>query len=83
MSGIRGGVPDEVKVANKFGERTQYDASGKAVEQELHDCGIVYDAADPYLLCVMTKAPTSDGAAQFIRAISKTAYDFVTSQRGL
>lgn len=75
--GIRGGVPAGMDVANKYGERTQYDSAGKIANQELHDCGIVYYPEHPYLLCVMTKAPTFAGASSFIRSISHTAYEFV------
>ncbi len=79
--GIRAGVATSTPIANKFGERTQYDSKGNIAEQELHDCGIVYTKDNPYLLCVMTKAKTFAGAAQFIRAVSKTAYDFVSAQK--
>lgn len=55
--GLVAGVPSNVRVANKFGLSTNYDATGKVVTQrELHDCGIVYRAKQPYVACVMTKS---------------------------
>jgi beta-lactamase class A len=51
--GLRAGVPADVVVAHKFGERGIYE-DGRVVGVELHDCGIVYAPAGPYLICVMT-----------------------------
>jgi hypothetical protein len=49
--GLIAGVPQGIRVANKFGERIDGDLA------LLHDCGIVYHPAPPYLLCVMTEGP--------------------------
>lgn len=49
--GIVAGVPPSIGVAHKFGER-YYPESG---EVQLHDCGIIYDDTQPYLLCIMTR----------------------------
>ena len=76
-NGIRAGVPSGITVADKFGERTQYAADGTISEEELHDCGVVYDAKRPYVLCVMTKAKTFSGATELVKDISQAAYSVV------
>ncbi len=48
--GLREGIPNDIPVSHKFGERSFEDG----VEQ-FHDCGIVYYAPRPYMLCVMTR----------------------------
>jgi beta-lactamase class A len=53
---IRAGVPEGVKVADKFGERSISDTKGNVYDRELHDCGIVYKEDSPYLLCVMSRS---------------------------
>lgn len=42
---IANGVPPEIQVAHKYGERPD----------GLADCGIVYHRINPYFLCIMTK----------------------------
>lgn len=42
---IAGGVPPEIQVAHKYGERPD----------GLSDCGMVYHPRNPYFLCIMTK----------------------------
>jgi beta-lactamase class A len=73
--GIAAGVPSDVTVADKFGERGLDDGSW-----QLHDCGIVYYPANPYLLCVMTKG--SDWAALKHEAaeISRMVWEEVASR---
>ncbi len=44
--GIVGGVPSDVVVAHKFGERSK-EVNGAIAERELHDCGIVYYPNNP------------------------------------
>jgi beta-lactamase class A len=72
--GISAGTPKHVVVAQKFGERTYPDRSG---ENQLHDCGIVYYAGHPYLLCIMSRGKTFEHLAGTIRDISKIVYDEV------
>ncbi len=47
--GLVAGVPKNMPVAHKFGER---EYLGK---KQLHDCGIIYYPDHPYLLCVMNR----------------------------
>lgn len=54
--GIVAGVPSSVRVAHKFGVRTNVGTSTSGVAtNELHDCGIVYYPEQPYFICVMTR----------------------------
>ena len=59
------------QVAHKFGE-WMYNG-----EYQLHDCGIIYDADQPYMLCVMTKGKDIKVLASVIAEISKTVSELV------
>ncbi len=74
--GIEGGVPEDGKVANKFGERVLED------QRQLHDCGIIYRPKGAYLLCIMTRANLEDGAdftelAEIIKTLSFKTYQYL------
>lgn len=69
--GLVAGVPKEVIIAQKYGEREE---SGII---ELHDCGIVYFPKHPYSLCVMTKGTNYENLTSIIKDISKLTYDQV------
>lgn len=60
-------------VAHKFGE-WMYNG-----EYQLHDCGIVYDAEQPYMLCVMTKGKDVKVLASVIAEISKAVNESVVN----
>ncbi len=66
--GIKAGLPRDIVVANKFGERKTSDF------EQLHDCGIVYYPKSPYLLCVMTRGETFDNLSETIAEISRKVY---------
>jgi len=70
-SGLVRGVPNHVKVAHKFGERTHGKVS------QLHDCGIVYHPGNPYLLCVMTRGTSFEKLSGIISEISRIVYNHV------
>lgn len=75
-SGIVTGVPEGVKVANKFGERVVTDiASNKINLFELHDCGIIYEPKRPYILCIMTKGTDYEKLSGVIAKISQSIYE--------
>jgi beta-lactamase class A len=67
--GIPAGVPADVTVAGKFGERNFIDQT-QGPSKELHDCGIVYQPEHPYLLCIMTKGSDFIKLEGVIRDIS-------------
>ena len=66
--GLMGGLPDSVKIAHKFGE------AGDDNIHELHECGIVYSGNKRYEITVMTKGKDYNKLADFIKNISKIAY---------
>lgn len=68
-SGIKAGIPENIPVAHKFGERIL--AGG---EKQFHDCGIVYYPGHPYLLCVMNRGEKFELMPDFIRDISSQVY---------
>ena len=71
--GIVAGVPDDVVVAHKFGER-----ENNGVKQ-LHDCGIVYHPDKPYVLCIMTRGDNTEKMSSAIATLSKYTYEEVNS----
>lgn len=68
-SGIRAGVPQNIQVSHKFGERELGDGF-----MQLHDCGIVYPDKRPYLICIMTRGTNQDIITEAISDISAFAY---------
>lgn len=75
-AGLAAGVPEDVRVAHKFGERLFEDGT-----KELHDCGIIYFPENPYLLCVMTRGNDWGALEEFISTVSRTVYTEVNSRR--
>lgn len=73
--GLRKGVPDNILMAHKFGERFIGN------NNQLHDCGIVYYPKNPYLLCVMTQGKNLAALPEVIATISKAVYEEVDSRR--
>ena len=79
--GLVAGVASSTVVAHKFGERTSQLKDGTFLSRELHDCGIIYYAANPYLLCVMTKGHSSfPELASVISTVSKLVYTYVATK---
>lgn len=74
-TGIVAGVPTGISVAHKFGER-HFEGQG-AVEQ-LHDCGIVYAAQKPYIMCIMTQGRSVAELAPIIANVSRIVYGHVS-----
>jgi len=67
--GIKSGLPSNIKVADKFGERIFNDT------KQLHDCGIIYlNNNNNYLLCVMTKGDDFKKMETTISDISNSIY---------
>jgi beta-lactamase class A len=77
--GLLSGIPENIDVAHKFGERTRTNQVGAAVDRELHDCGIVYLPNSPYFLCVMTKGQDFAKLQSIISDISKIVWDHFSS----
>ncbi|MES2436905.1 MAG: serine hydrolase [Patescibacteria group bacterium] len=77
--GLKGGVPDIIPVAHKFGERSYINNDNHEVK-ELHDCGIVYYPQDPYFICVMTRGNDFPSLSNVIQTISKETYTWFSSR---
>ena len=75
--GIAGGVPNNISVADKFGEKVP---TTNSEEKQLHNCGIVYYPKHPYLICIMTRGDDFDRLAGVIKSISSFVYQEVDKQ---
>lgn len=75
--GLNMGIPRNIKIAHKFGERGSLPDNQK----ELHDCGIVYFPQNPYLLCVMVEGADYTNMSAAIGHVSKLVYDEVYSRK--
>jgi len=73
--GLAKGIPEDVVLANKFGER-RYQTENGNIEQ-LHDCGIIYHRTKPYILCIMTRGAKLDSLRRAIVNISSIVYKIV------
>lgn len=67
--GLRSGVPTNITLAHKFGERVFDNIF------QLHDCGVIYHSKSPYILCLMTRGSNFNNLADVIKNISKNVYD--------
>lgn len=76
IGGLRRGVPSDVLIAHKFGERDLDNGI-----KELHDCGIIYYPGNPYTLCIMTKGDDFDELSSVIGEVSRRVYEEVNSRR--
>jgi beta-lactamase class A len=73
-NGIVFGVPENIKVAHKFGERS---LDGETDNIQLHDCGIVYYPGKPYIICVMTRGNDFQNQEKIIQELSSYIYNEV------
>ena len=74
--GLVAGVPSNVQIAHKYGTYNfEEEVNGvlRSVYQ-LHDCGIVYHAKNPYVFCLMTKGKDLESLYRIISTISEKIY---------
>jgi beta-lactamase class A len=77
--GLRQGVPENVKIAKKFGERVLYNIeTGEKLESQLHDCGLIYHPQKPYILCIMTRGQDLSELEKTIQDISSIVYNTIS-----
>jgi len=74
LGGLKAGIPGNVLIAHKFGERVIENS------HQLHDCGIIYHARSPYLLCVMSRGDNFSELENIIQAISRTVFQEVDKE---
>lgn len=75
---LRAGVPNDIMISHKFGERGYNDESTKKYVKQLHDCGIVYYEQYPYLACIVTRGDDFDINAKIIANTSKIIFEEVS-----
>jgi beta-lactamase class A len=73
--GLVAGIPKDIRISHKFGERKTLDENSGIENYQLHDCGIVYGSR-PYLLCVMSKGDSFDALYKSISDISRMVYQY-------
>ncbi len=71
---LAAGVPDDIRVAHKFGEASAKDESTGKTSVILNDCGIVYKKNAPYILCIMTRGEKYEELERIIKEISEKVY---------
>lgn len=75
VDGLRAGVPQDIVVAHKFGERkVQNDL------QQFHDCGVIYYPNHPFLLCIMTRGDEASSLIDAIRETTEFVYGKIDEQ---
>jgi beta-lactamase class A len=81
-NGMAAGVPPNIEIACKQGERTIAAATeGEQQElQQLHEFGIIYHPNRPFLLGVMARGNDVDRLAKVIRDITRLVYEEVDQQ---
>lgn len=79
--GMASGVPPEVEVANKAGERIIAGGEGQEVLQ-LHEFGIIYHPRRPFLLGITVRGEDYEDLAAAIRDITRLIYEEVDRQSG-
>ncbi len=75
VNGLVAGVPKDVVVAHKFGERRIDDIN------QLHDCGIVYHKSNPYIICIMTRGSNFSNLESVIKDLSSYIYQEVDKKK--
>ncbi len=75
QDGIHLGIPTTTPIAHKFGEFTAQTETGTVLENQLHDCGIVYAKDHPFALCVMTKGEQFTDLSAAIGQLAKIVYE--------
>jgi beta-lactamase class A len=72
--GLAKGIPEDIVLANKFGERNYETEEGVLELKQIHDCGIIYHPEKPYVLCVMTRGLNQPIQRRAISEISSIVY---------
>lgn len=76
-NGLIAGVPLNIEISHKFGERQFIDTQ----EKQLHDCGIVHLPQKQYLLCIMTKGHDFNKLSDVIKTISSEVFTEINNKK--
>ncbi len=79
-SGIAAGLPADIDVATKAGERTIETSDDGPDVVQLHEFGIIYHPGRPFLLGITVRGTDYDDLAGVIRDITKLIYTEVDHQ---
>jgi beta-lactamase class A len=76
--GIVAGLPSSIPVAHKFGvyDVTDFVGGNLGTVQQLHDCGVIYYPAHPYILCFMTRGNNLKSLYNIVSHVSKMVYTY-------
>jgi len=74
--GLVAGVPGNIVVSHKFGERELGEK--EQYSEQFHDCGIIYYEKYPYLLCVMTRGENRDELIEAIKSVSRITFEEIS-----
>jgi beta-lactamase class A len=78
--GIAAGIPPDIDLAAKAGERTVGQTADGAPLLQLHEFGIIYHPGRPFLLGVTVRGTDYDELASVIRDITRLIYTEVDRQ---
>jgi beta-lactamase class A len=78
--GITRYLPDDVKVAHKFGE---WGETTPGSLHQLHETGIVFLDNNPYLINIMTKGKEIKPLPHILSDVSKLVYDRFTAKKNV
>lgn len=81
-TGMAAGVPPNIEIVCKQGERTITTASDEETSsvQQLHEFGIIYHPNRPFLLGVIARGNNADQLKNVIRDITRLVYEEVDKQ---
>ncbi len=80
--GMASGIPQNIEIASKHGERTIMDPAGGEEQEiyQLHEFGIVYHANRPFLIGVLARGEDFGDLKKVIRDITRLVYEEVDQQ---
>lgn len=71
--GLSTTIPKNIPTANRYGGRSLTNATDGS-QFELHDCGITYYPAHPYLLCAMAQGKSLENLEKFLKEIGDAVF---------
>lgn len=78
--GLRRGIPSNITVCQKYGEKDSMSSETKVQIKQLHEVGIIYYPRKPYLLGIMIKGEDKAKMQKILADISELVYKEVDHQ---